>query len=272
LPQPHNAILGVTIVDEVNSVNDVNMKSVRKNRSRRRIRRGLRRAVYALVILFSLGFTAFHALPGLQAMTSEQTGARPAVSKQSWRGEQSARDDYLILVNADNPISEDVPDFEIVSAYGRLPLLTSDVSLEEKTLDAVERLFSDARKAGIDNLLVNDGFRSYETQRRIYDEAEDKSLVQRPGCSEHQTGLAADIAANGVAGSAMGESAEGRWLADNAWRHGLILRYPQGKQEITGIAYEPWHFRYVGAKAAKALYESGLCLEEYIAEKSPRIE
>ena len=58
-----------------------------------------------------------------------------------------------------------------------------------------------------------------------------------------------------------------QWLMRNSWRYGFILRYPTGKSDITGIIYEPWHYRYVGRAAARAIYESGLCLEEYIAEQ-----
>ena len=76
-----------------------------------------------------------------------------------------------------------------------------------------------------------------------------------------QTGLAVDINADGVNSSGQQVYA---WLADNAWKYGFILRYPEDKTEITKTDYEPWHYRYVGKEAAKEIYESGLCLEEYI--------
>jgi D-alanyl-D-alanine carboxypeptidase len=177
-------------------------------------------------------------------------------------------DKYLLLVNADHPITDDEPDYEIVPAYGMIPLLTGDIKLEEATLAAVQQLLQKARENGLDNLLVNDGYRTRETQERIYREAEDKSLVQLPGCSEHQTGLAVDSAARGVNGADMGDSKEGKWLADNAWRYGFILRYPKDKEDITGISYEPWHFRYVGVSCAKEIHENKLCLEEYMVSVS----
>ncbi|MDR0904756.1 MAG: M15 family metallopeptidase [Oscillospiraceae bacterium] len=176
----------------------------------------------------------------------------------------AASGDYLLLVNADNPLTDGAPDFEIVSAYRVVPLLNRNIELEAGTLGALALLFRGARDAGIENLVVNDGYRSRAEQQRIYDATEDKAFVQPPDCSEHQTGLAADIAARGVDRDEMAGSAEGQWLAENAWKYGFILRYPPDKIDITGISYEPWHFRYVGTEAAKYMFENGLCLEEYV--------
>jgi D-alanyl-D-alanine carboxypeptidase len=173
-------------------------------------------------------------------------------------------DIFLILVNADHPLPNNPPNYVMVSAYGKVPLMTADIALEENTLAAVMAMFQGAKKSGMDTLIVTDGFRSDAAQQRLYNAAADKSFVQLPGCSEHQTGLAADIGAEGVPQAAMWLSAEGRWLAENAWRYGLILRYPQDKTAITGIAFEPWHFRYVSVEHARYMYENNLCLEEYL--------
>ena len=93
-------------------------------------------------------------------------------------------------------------------------------------------------------------------------------MVAPPGTSEHETGLALDITAQSypVLEQDQEDTPEQQWLMENAWRFGFILRYPQGKTEITGICYEPWHYRYVGREAAKEIQEKGLCLEEYLAE------
>ena len=85
--------------------------------------------------------------------------------------------------------------------------------------------------------------------------------VAIPGYSEHELGLAVDI--NADKERSYGEEVY-CWLAENAWRYGFILRYPQGKEEITGIDYEPWHYRYVGYEAAKTIYEEDITLEEYL--------
>ena len=90
--------------------------------------------------------------------------------------------------------------------------------------------------------------------------------VAVPGTSEHQTGLALDIISSSyqVLDRDQENTAEQRWLMENSYKYGFILRYPSDKSEITGINYEPWHYRYVGKEAAKEIYEKGLCLEEYL--------
>ena len=92
-----------------------------------------------------------------------------------------------------------------------------------------------------------------------------------PGTSEHQTGLALDIvsARYQVLDSAQANTAEQQWLMAHCWEYGFILRYPADKTEITGIGYEPWHYRYVGRETAAAVHESGLCLEEYLQTLPP---
>lgn len=95
-----------------------------------------------------------------------------------------------------------------------------------------------------------------------------KTEVAEPGTSEHHTGLALDLIADG--NIALEEEFEdtdvGKWLAKNAYKYGFILRYPKGKESITGVIYEPWHFRYVGKEAAKEITERGICLEEYLGK------
>ena len=135
------------------------------------------------------------------------------------------------------------------------------------------RLLGDIRSA--DEIVPVDGYRSAQTQRQLYDramaehgEAFTRAFVAPPGGSEHQTGLAVDLAGNaahidpirplfpdaGVCGL----------FRRRAAAYGFVERYPSGKERITGIAYEPWHFRYVGHPHARIMSERGLCLEEYI--------
>ena len=116
-------------------------------------------------------------------------------------------------------------------------------------------------------LKIVSGFRSFETQYVIYwryvrndgQKAAD-TYSARPGHSEHQTGLAMDL--NSLK-SAFGDTPEGKWLAAHCHEYGFILRYPQGKQNITGYKYESWHIRYVGTDMSYAIHNSGLTLEEY---------
>ena len=128
-------------------------------------------------------------------------------------------------------------------------------------------MISAAKAEGI-NLWMTSGYRSYYDQEYIYNgyvardgQAEADTYSARPGHSEHQTGLAYDL--NDLA-SNFGETAEGKWVAENCHKYGFIVRYPKEKEAITGYIYEPWHIRYLGVEKATEVYESGLCLEEFL--------
>lgn len=154
---------------------------------------------------------------------------------------------------------------------------------DERSLRAVlmpnlEKLVAAARAAGV-TLRVGSGYRSYATQASLFasyarrhGEAEASRFSSRPGHSEHQSGLAVDFAgANQTCwvDDCFERTAAGKWLAAHAHEYGFILRYPKGKESITGYQYEPWHFRYVGRELAGALHQSGLTMEEawsYIEE------
>lgn len=132
---------------------------------------------------------------------------------------------------------------------------------------ALSEMINAAAKEGI-KLYQISGFRSYSTQVTLYNnyvardgKAEADRYSARPGHSEHQTGLAFDL--NSLEQS-FGQTKEGKWLAANCWKYGFIIRYPFEKESVTGYMYEPWHVRYLGKDMAKKVYESGLCLEEYL--------
>ena len=128
-------------------------------------------------------------------------------------------------------------------------------------------MFAEAKRDGI-HLFVKSGYRSYIDQKIIYNgyvkrdgkEGADRYSA-RPGHSEHQTGLAFDL--NSTANS-FANTKEAAWIAANCYKYGFIVRYPKGKEDITGYIYEPWHVRYLGEEKAKQVYESGLCLEEFL--------
>ena len=116
-------------------------------------------------------------------------------------------------------------------------------------------------------------YRSYTTQKWVYQRYVNQEGTQeadtysaRPGCSEHQTGLALDINTASLSDH-FEETEEYAWLVENSWRYGFILRFPEGKEEITGYQFEPWHYRYVGPAAARVCYENGWTLEEYHARQ-----
>ena len=139
----------------------------------------------------------------------------------------------------------------------------------------LKEMLDDARSEGV-YMFIRSGYRSYASQESVlnsfinkyrnrgysYEEARRLALqtASLPGCSEHQSGLAVDINATGGTSSYTAYA----WLAKNAYKYGFILRYPSGKESITGIEYEPWHYRYVGIGEAEKIKDSGRCLEEYL--------
>lgn len=130
-----------------------------------------------------------------------------------------------------------------------------------------KKLTEDAKKEGLD-IYLGSGYRSYKDQVLVYNsyvETDGKEKADtysaRPGYSEHQTGLVIDV---NTINDAFGETKEAAWLAEHAHEYGFIIRYPKGKENITGYKYEPWHIRYVGSKVATDIYERGISLEEYL--------
>lgn len=183
--------------------------------------------------------------------------------------------DYLgILVNKTHPLPEDYVPEDLVSVSIPFAYIGQDMRnyLREPAARAAEKMFLDAAAAGLDLIGIS-GYRSYERQKNIYEQnvavkGEDYTSLYsaKPGQSEHQTGLALDISTpsvNSALTTNFETTPEGQWLRENAPAYGFILRYPAGSESVTGYAYEPWHFRYVGEKLAGYLEKNGLTLEEY---------
>lgn len=150
--------------------------------------------------------------------------------------------------------------YSLPSTYGN--------GLTAETLSAFNTMAAAAKKDGL-NIYISSGFRSYSRQKAIYKNyvnrdgvAKADTYSARAGYSEHQSGLAFDV---NIISSAFAGTPEAIWLADNCYRYGFILRYPQGKTNETGYIYEPWHFRYVGVELAEKLYNGGnwITMEEY---------
>lgn len=178
------------------------------------------------------------------------------------------KDPLLILVNRSHPLPEDYT-----------PPLTECCGVQVHTLaaDALSKMFAAAKQSGV-TLTVHSAYRSRAEQQAELDEKiaayREKGMfpffakkkaeqeVQRPGESEHQTGLALDLGGDADTDT---EKAQ-QWLFDHAPEYGFILRYPAGKDKITGITYEPWHYRFVGIAAAKAITDAGMTLEEFTEE------
>ena len=154
-------------------------------------------------------------------------------------------------------------------SYG-LPA-TFDPKLDPLCYQQFQALSGAAAKENL-SIYIGSSYRSYHDQEIIYDnyvksDGVDKAdtYSARPGYSEHQTGLVIDC---NTIDDAFGATPEAAWLAQHAHEYGFIIRYPQGKEDITGYQYEPWHIRYVGSKIATEMYNSGQCLEEYLGVDS----
>lgn len=187
---------------------------------------------------------------------------------------------FEILVNKNNLLSKDYkPKLYIVDDNKNNfhnyidPNLKPKLALEIKSY--VDKLLNDAWKSGM-FIIVDSGYRSYEYQEKVLKSLIEKKgdeayrLVAIPGSSEHQTGLAMDIAymKNGIYSDDVKDSdKEVEWMKKNSYKYGFILRYPKGKEEITGYDYEPWHYRFVGINLAKILYDQNITMEEYYSLK-----
>ena len=143
--------------------------------------------------------------------------------------------------------------------------------IKKEVYDAFKNMFSAAKKEDI-TLIINSGYRSYESQKGVYDtyastggEEEADAFAARPDFSEHQTGLAIDIITYGASGKTFDTTDAFKWLQKNAHKYGFILRYPKDKEDITGYSYESWHYRYLGKDLATKVKESNLTYDEYYA-------
>lgn len=199
------------------------------------------------------------------ATPPDTAGTLPELDTQSWE---------LRLVSAEAPLPAG---FEIETG-----LTSEGYMFDARAVQALEDMLAAGRNAGLP-LALNSAYRTYEYQESLFEnkvnrvmaqqglgreEAEEAAALEvaRPGTSEHQLGLAADIVSEnyGAMDAGYADTPEAKWLLDNCDEYGFILRYPQDKAEITKTVYEPWHFRYVGTEAAKYITENGLCLEEFL--------
>lgn len=177
------------------------------------------------------------------------------------------------VVNKTSPISQSYAPQAI--QIPNVPTLTTKSSDEQSirtdTVAPVQNMFAAAEAEG-HKLMIGSGYRPASLQSVYFNslansigETAANQSIARPGQSEHQTGLAIDISTLSrqcYLNNCFATTADGLWLADNSYKFGFILSYPEGKENITGYQYEPWHFRYVGVDLATALHQSGLTLDE----------
>lgn len=179
----------------------------------------------------------------------------------------------LILVNKQNPVPEGYD--------AKLGNINGSQMADERILEDIKKLLDAAQDDNV-NLMICSAYRSYDRQVTLFNNKMNKLMnkglsymeaytvgsmsVTVPGTSEHQLGLALDILTSDYIemDDGFGDTQAGIWLRDNAPDYGFILRYPKGKEDITGIIYEPWHFRYVGIDYAREITSLGVTLEEYL--------
>ena len=183
----------------------------------------------------------------------------------------------LILVNRDYFYDSSIPQTVSVYEHKTDHYFVRDtlLGIQEQAMDSLNEWMHDfATETGRKDINIVSGWRSYDEQSRLYQNAVDTKgqdyadiYLSLPGHSEHHTGLAVDLDTfnlnDGTSGGFDGEGAY-MWAVEHAWEYGFVQRYPQQKSEITGIAYESWHYRYVGLPHAYIMNSKNLCLEEYI--------
>lgn len=181
-------------------------------------------------------------------------------------------DNYQMLVNKyynldKNYIPDDLVTISLDYSWGQ----AGSQKIRKDAYEAYKNMHSAAKEATNSYLMIQSSYRSYDSQESVYnsylkkyDEAYANKYAAKAGYSEHQTGLALDILSMDNPGQSTFKDTEVyNWLKDNSYKYGFILRYPEGKRDITGYEFEPWHYRYVGIDLAKKIYDSNLTFDEY---------
>lgn len=176
----------------------------------------------------------------------------------------------LMLVNKFNKLSKDYNPDDLVDV-SNVYSFGSGQKLRKDAFDAFKDMFNDAKKEGL-TLIINSSYRTYEEQEETYNYYYERngkkyadSIAARAGFSEHQTGLSIDIQTYNSSASTFENFDEFKWLQDNSYKYGYILRYPKNKEYLTGYNYESWHYRYVGIEVATYIHENNITFDEYYA-------
>ncbi|MFD1781510.1 VanY-A/VanY-F/VanY-M family D-Ala-D-Ala carboxypeptidase [Fredinandcohnia salidurans] len=173
----------------------------------------------------------------------------------------------LLLVNTDYPVQQesiksDVVNLslknELIKGYG---LMDNGIDLSEEIASQFSEMVEAAEKDGVSDFVITSGFRDFSEQHALYQEM-GAAYALPAGYSEHNLGLSLDV---GSTQMKMAQAPEGKWIEENAWKYGFVIRYPEDKVAITGIQYEPWHIRYVGLPHSAIMKERNFVLEEYLA-------
>ena len=262
-------------------------KQPRKNSYKSKHKKQMLTMIFILsVIMFAFGFLlgllvgtkknqkidfVMNQTPVVEAETSEETNPKEVIPEKElpWN---------LTLVNFENKLAEDFEPKEVAEA-------DNGYVTDARIADAAKKMISDARAKDNVRIIALSGYRDYEYQKELFDNKVERlqqekgysvskareeaaTVVAVPGTSEHQLGLALDLvdARHVKLNESQENTAAYKWLYKHCAEYGFIVRYPNGKTDITGIIYEPWHFRYVGVEAATYIMENNLTLEEYLSD------
>lgn len=253
--------------------------SHRKRKKSKRNKYAKQRLFLLMVIIFALGFL-LGLLVGRKSSNAVNFIMAPESTTAQQKEEKKVPEDLpwnLTLVNFENALSED---FE----PEKLAEVDNGYVADSRIADATKEMIADARKEDV-RIIAISAYRDYDYQTDLYEKKvkrlqnekgysvekarkEAKTVVAYPGTSEHQLGLALDLVdARHVELDTSQENTNAyKWLKKHCQEYGFIVRYPNGKTDITGIIYEPWHFRYVGKEAAAFIMEHEITLEEYLTD------
>ncbi len=197
--------------------------------------------------------------------------------------------EYVFLVNPQNKLSKDYEPHDLVDCGYTRKDGRATQKLRKNAAESLKAFLAEAKEYGFDDITVTSAYRSYSYQDYLFNmylesdwksgkyktkaEAEKHTLTYstKGGTSEHQSGLCLDMHNHPSATDAFGGTPAANWLEDNCYRFGFILRYPKDTKHITGIKYEPWHFRYVGRETATEIHNMGITLDEYVELKKDEI-
>lgn len=190
---------------------------------------------------------------------------------RSWGGEFS--DENLIQVNRNKSLPADYVPQDLINISGLVKTI-GVVCIKQEATSYLKQMFDDASKQNI-ALAVTSGFRRPEIQSILYklwlviEGQKGKEGIAEPLYSEHQLGTTVDLSGKSIGYSSASDkfdgTIEGVWLKQNAHIYGFVMSYPEGKQQITGYIYEPWHYRFVGIEAAKQIFDTQISVEEYFS-------
>ena len=253
----------------------------RERRRQKRYREAMRNRIIAAVLLAGIIVGAIFIIKGCKKDDAPADDAQNTNQPVDNIGDTTTPDNVIVddelltLVNPWNPLPDDWT-VDLVT-------LPNGLEIDKRCYDALMDMIDGCYDAGLTPVICS-AYRTQDFQQTLHDnkvsewmeqgysreEAREKAghQVAVPGTSEHQLGLAVDIVDVNyqLLDTNQENTAVQKWLLENSWRYGFILRYPTDQTDVTGIVYEPWHYRYVGREYAQDIYKKGLCLEQYLEQ------